>query len=738
MSSISKENDIFSAVFPPTCSILHELNTRLRIKCKTLLSPRFDADYFQARISTISGVNSVRVNVPAASIIVEYDGVPDHREAILYFVNNIPKEAYGEPKKEKRELAPSEVISKSLVALTSYWQPLAVKKALSWTLGIPVICEGVSTLYSKGVKVEVLDAAAVLFSLMRRDYATANTIVALLGIGSWLEQWTDQKSNDLLKQLLKPQVSTVWVERDDIEIAISFDELVQDDIVICGSGELLPIDGIVLSGEADLNLSSVTGESLPVHASEGDDVLAGAIIEDGRLRIRATKVGHETNMAKISQFLETSLRHPSETQKESEKLADKLVPITFALGLGIFALTRDIRRAASVLTVDYSCAIKLAAPVAVKSGMYSAAKQGVLLKGGQALDCLAKIDTLVFDKTGTLTKGNLEIVDIIPLEFIEGNTEASSKKSTTQNKTAKLTKQELLSLTAGAEEHYGHPVARSIVAEAKKQNLPFPKVSQVDFIVAHGVSAFVNGDQILVGSRHFIEDDEKVDCSKADEFDTPLQLEGKSVVYIAQKRQLIGIISLQDELREEVVSTLAGLRERGIKHIVMLTGDHENTAKAIASKIDAIDTIHWELKPEDKARIVKEKQAAGQMLAFVGDGVNDAPALLSADVGICMPSGADLAKDAAKVVLLEEDLSMLIIARDIAVQNQKVLKESFYATVGINSLVLLLAITNKISPITSALLHNAGTVGILAYAVTAAKAETTFKKDDIDIHNKLE
>jgi len=742
MSSINKENCLPSKILTPTCSILHELDTRLRVKCKTLLSPRLDTNYFQARLSTISGVKKVRINVPAASVIVDYSGLPEHRVAILHFVSNIPKEAYGEQKKEKREIAPSEVISKSLIALTSYWQPPAVKKTLSLMLGIPTIFKGISTLYSKGLKVEVLDASAVLFSLMRSDYATANTIVALLGIGSWLEQWTDQKSNDLLKKLLKPQVTTVWVERDKLEIAISFKDLVQGDIVICGTGELLPIDGTVISGEADLNLSSVTGESLPVHVSEGDDVISGAIIEDGRLHIRATKVGQETSMARISHFLETSLRNPSETQKQSEKLADKLVPITFGLGLGIFALTRDIRRAASVLTVDYSCAIKLVAPVTVKSGMYSAAKKGVLFKGGQALDCLAKIDTLVFDKTGTLTKGNLEIVDIIPLEFTKDCandcTEENAKKKTAKKKTGRFTKEELLSLTAGAEEHYGHPVARSIVAEAKKRNLPFPEVSQVDFIVAHGVSAFVNGDQILVGSRHFIEDDEKVDCSKANGFDTNLQLEGKSVLYIARKGQLIGIMSLQDELRAEVASTLAGLRERGIKHIVMLTGDHENTAKAIASKIDNIDTIHWGLKPEDKARIVKEKQAAGQLLAFVGDGVNDAPALLSADVGICMPSGADLAKGAAKVVLLEEDLSTLITARDIAVQNQKVLKESFYATVGINSFVLLLAITNKISPITSALLHNAATVGILAYAVTAASAETILKNEQACTRNILE
>ncbi len=691
-----------------SCTITHELRKRLRIHCRRLLSPTLDVDYLQARLAGLSGVKNVRINTSAASIIIDYNGISENKKEILDFVNNIPKEAFNQKSSREEEITPPEVIGQSLVALTTAWQPLALKEVLSWSMGSSTVLKGISTLYNKGLKVEVLDACAVLFSLLRKDYATANTIVALLGIGEWLEQWTEQKSNDLLKTLLKPKVKKVWVERDNKEIAIPFEDLQIDDIVICGTGELLPVDGIILDGEASLNQCSITGESLPIHVQKDDEVLSGAIIEDGRLKILAKSVGQETSMARIGLFLENSLRNPSETQKQSEQLADKLVPITFGLGLLLFAITRDIRRAASVLTVDYSCAIKLAAPVAVKSGMHKAAKSGVLLKGGQALDMLAKIDTLVFDKTGTLTRGNLELVDIIPLShFVDG-------------KELMLTKEELLSLTASAEEHYEHPVARAVVAEAKKRSIAFADVSKVDFIVAHGVSAFVNNENVLVGSRHFIEEDEKINCEKADTYDSSLRSQGKSILYISKAGSLVGIISLRDELREEASQTLAELRKRGIKNIVMLTGDHKDTAKAIASELNNIDEIYWELKPEDKARIVQDMQEAGKILAFAGDGVNDAPALLSADVGICMPSGADLARESAQVVLLEEDLNTLLIARDIAIQNQKVLKNSFYATVGINSLVLLLAITNRISPITSAILHNTGTVGILGYTAKSA------------------
>lgn len=691
-------------------TVIHELPHRIRVYTKQVMNPDLDLTYLHATLAGLNGIKSVRINAKAASITIEYDGNAKHRDSFFNALQNIPPDAYMH-KFNRPKISLSKTVGQSLVAATSVFQPMKIKKPLSWMLGLPTITDGISALWNKGLKVEVLDASAVLFSLLRHDYTTANTIVALLGIGNWLEQWTEQKSNDLLKNLLRPQVGRVWIERNNKEISIEFSQLKIDDIVICGTGELLPVDGIVIGGEATLNQSSITGESLPVHVIANDKVLAGAIVIDGRLRITAKSIGSDTNMARINRFLEASLRNPSDLQKNSIQLADKLVPITFALGIGLFAITKDIRRAASVLTVDYSCAIKLAAPVAVKSGMHTAGQRGVLLKGGQALDRLSKIDTLVFDKTGTLTKGNLKIIDIIPIEY------------THNEKTYLIKEQELLALAAGAEEHYGHPVARAIVTESKKRGITLTQVSKVDFVVAHGVSAFVDDEHILVGSRHFIEEDEHIICTKADAFDSQLRNQGKSLLFVAKYGQLIGIIALRDEIREEAKYTLTQLRKRGINHIVMLTGDHKDTAHAIAHELGCIDEVHSELKPEDKAAIIKKLQNQGKLLAFAGDGVNDAPALVSADVGICMPAGADLAKESAQVVLLEENLESLLIARDIATQNQHVLKQTFYATVISNSLILLLAVTGRISPVTSALLHNAGTISILAYAAKAASKQ---------------
>jgi Cu2+-exporting ATPase len=324
-------------------------------------------------------------------------------------------------------------------------------------------------------------------------------------------------------------------------------------------------------------------------------------------------------MARISRFLETSLRTRSRAQQRSDELAERLVPTTFALGLGIFLLTRDVRRAAAVLTVDYSCAIKLAGPVAMKTAMYTAAHNGVLLKGAQALDTLTRVDTLVFDKTGTLTRGALEITDIVPA--------------------GRMTEEELLALAASAEEHYTHPVARAVVAEAKRRGLTLPSTGQVDFIVAHGVSAYVDESRVLVGSEHFIAEDENINCSRLKRKAGTLRRQGKSLLYVARDDSLEGIIALRDALRPEAPQVLRDLKALGIRRIVALTGDHPDTARAVARRLDGLDEIHWDLKPEDKAAIVKRLQEEGHVLAFAGDGVNDAPALVTADIGICMPGG---------------------------------------------------------------------------------------------------
>lgn len=695
--------------------VVHESNGRFRLRCTLLKRRKLDPVYLQAVLENIAHVEKVRVNLHAASITVLHTNTHCKHE-IIATLEHLPNAAYRQHERLTTTINPVTLSGLGLLTFGLRFLPPAIQGGISLFMALPTLTTGIDTLLNRGIKIDVLDAGVVGFSLMRRDYFTSNMVIFLLKLGEYLEQLSADKTTGLLKALLRPQAEQVWIEKDGVEVQIAIAQLCAGDIIICGPGEMIAIDGTVVRGDASVNQSSITGESLPLHKQTGDDVLSGSAVEEGKIAVRVNTVGNETGIARINRFLENSLRSSSPAQRQSEELADKLVPLTFALGIGIFILTRDIRRAAAALTVDFSCAIKLATPIAVKTAMYTAAQQGVLIKGAHALDQLSHVDTIVFDKTGTLTCGTLEVTDIMPL--------------------CAISHVELLALAASAEEHYAHPVAKAVVEAAQQKNIALHPISQVDFIVAHGVSAYVEGQQVLVGSRHFIEDDEQIDCTKADSHADQFYAQGKNLLYVAHNGRLAGLIALRDELRPEAAKLLQQLKSRQIKNIVVLTGDHHKTALALQKQLPQIDQLHWELKPEDKAAIISKLQNEGSTLAFIGDGVNDAPALVSADVGISMPSGADLAKDAAQAILLREDLTTLEAAIDIASRTQKTISTSFYATIGFNSLFLLLALTGRIAPVTAAILHNANTVGILGYS--AARGFSTQPNNEIEVKDTHE
>ncbi|MDY0397970.1 MAG: heavy metal translocating P-type ATPase [Desulfuromonas thiophila] len=678
--------------------IVHELPRRLRLRWPPLRDRRSDALYVQALLENIPGVTQVRVNRAAATLVLQHDGAPATRAAILARFDPLPGEAFRCFEPPQPAINPLNLAFLGVSIASLRLLPPTLQGTISLLIGLPTLLAGADGLLNRGVKVEVLDAGAVGISLLRRDYFTANMIVLLLNVGEYLRQSSEDQTTGLLRTLLRPQVEQVWLEREGIEVQTPLAQVRTGDLLLCGPGELVPLDGTICRGDALLNQSSITGEALPVHRQAGDSVPSGALVTEGRIVIRVEAVGSDTGLARINRFLEQSLRQRSRTQQRSDELADRLVPVTLALGGGIFLLTGDLRRAAAALTVDYSCAIKLATPIAVKTAMYRAAQQGVLIKGAQAFDQLARVDTLVFDKTGTLTQGELFITDIVPLNHLDENG--------------------LLALTAAAEEHYAHPVAKAVLRAARDRALTLPATSQVDFIVAHGVSAHVDGQQVLVGSHHFVAEDEGIDCGAAAEPAAAFARQGKNLLYVSRAGRLEGLIALRDRIRPEAAGILTHLKQNGIRRIVVLTGDQESTARALLQALPQIDALHWELQPEDKAGIVQQLRDRGHYTAFIGDGVNDAPALVTADVGISLPCGADLAKDAAQALLLQEDLTCLATALDAARRTGKTIQDSFYATIGFNSLFLLLALTGRIRPLTAALLHNLNTVGILGYCAT--------------------
>ena len=682
---------------PRSVKVAHELPRRIRFHYPTLYDPQLDSAYLHALLENLPGVDRVRINTRGATIVVEHDGRPETRRIVLRSLEHLPDQVFFQEETNSAE-APdlADVFLKGALTLAGSGRPVEVAAPLGLLLGLPTLLKGLDTLFNEGVKVEALDAAAVGLSLARGDFFTANSIVTLLFLGEYLEASSENRSTQLLKSLLRPQVEHVWIERDGEEVRVSLSQVEIGDLVICGPGDIIPVDGTVAQGDASVNQSSITGESVSVHLHPGITALSGSVVEDGRLKIEAELVGAETSMARITRYLENSLRVKSDSQTRSAELADRLVPATLALGGLIFLLTGDIARAAAVLTVDYSCAIKLANPVAVKTAMYNAAHNGVLIKGAQALDSLAGIDTIVFDKTGTLTNGALDVTDIVPVNGLGAD--------------------ELLMLAAGAEQHYAHPVAEAVLRAAEARGLALPVMSNVDYIVAHGVSAYVDDARVLVGSQHFLEDDEGIDCSPVYQLADRMRRQGKNLLYVSRSETLEGIIAFRDELRPEVADVLNALKREGIGKIVVITGDHRDTACAVIGPVDGIDELHYEMRPEDKSRIVREFKEDGRQVAFVGDGVNDAPALVTAQVGICMPGGSDLAKESAMVLLLEENLEALPKACQVAKNTRKVIDNCFRSAVGINSVVLLMATLGLIPPVASALLHNLSTVGILGYA----------------------
>ena len=683
-----------------TIDIVHETPSRLRLRVPG------DAAMGQriaASIDALPNIASVRFNAPAKSIVVHYKGGKPVRAAILRAAAQpVPADAAPAANEDGDPDFGHVVLSGGLL-LSSYVLPRPLRAFLSACNVAPVMVRGARNFADRGLSVEVLDAIAITLPALRRDWRTANFTRFLLDLGAYIEANTSARSDALLRDLLKARPEAVTIETADGALAtIPYDEVHEGARVVAGTGERIPVDGVVLSGMAWVDQSAVTGESLAIPREEGDEVLAGSVVTEGRLVVIAERVGDATTTARISRYILAGLTDPAGIQSESHRLADRRVLITLLSGAGVFAATRDWRRLESVFLVDYSCAVKFGTPIAVKSAMYRAAKESCLVKSGRALETIAKVDTVVFDKTGTLTHNTLEVTDIHRPQGCE------------------VSDEELLALVASIAEHTSHPVAAAVVDVARRRHLAHISHEEVDFLVGHGIGSNVHGRTVRVGSRHYLEEHEGVSFASAEAIVERLASAGKSMLFVASNGQLIGIIGLRDRLREEALPVLHRLREGGVKSIVMITGDHEAKAKQIG-RILELDRVYHDQKPEDKAGIIEALKAEGRIVAFVGDGVNDGPALMAAHVGIAMPRAADIARATADIVLLEDRLDGLIALHRLARDMMKLIRSNFRASVGINSAIMALAVLGKLSPIRTAFLHNGTTIGILLRALASNK-----------------
>ncbi len=606
-------------------------------------------------------------------------------------------------------VVPNEVLETSGRALNAAYQEKIIDKILfrwmrKWFLPYPMtalytaamsvkyIYQGLKILCKGKIEVPVLDATAIGVSILRNDFDTASSIMFFLSIGELLEEWTHKKSVDDLARMLSLNVEKVWIKKNDQEILVAASTVKKGDLIVVHMGNVIPFDGTVIEGEAMINQAALTGESVPVRRSSEDSVYAGTVLEEGEITLRVEKTGGSSRFEKIVTMIEASEKLKSSLEGKAEHLADQLVPYTFA-GTGlVYLLTRNVTKALSVLMVDFSCAMKLAMPISVLSAIREASKYHLTVKGGKYLEAVAEADTIVFDKTGTLTKAHPTVVDVISFNGDDPD--------------------ELLRVAACMEEHFPHSMAKAVVYAAKKRNLEHEEMhSKVEYMVAHGISTEIEGKRAVIGSYHFVFEDEKcrIPEGKEELFES---LSGEySHLYLAMEQELAAVIRIEDPLRDEAVEVIRLLKEEGIANIVMMTGDSERTAASIAKRV-GVDDYDSEVLPEEKARFVEKERAKGKKVIMIGDGINDSPALSAADVGIAISDGAELAREIADITISADNLYELVLLKRLSDRLMQRIGRNYRLIVGINAALIALGVAGILQPTASALFHNTSTLFI--------------------------
>ena len=576
--------------------------------------------------------------------------------------------------------------------------PAPIRAAYTVWRSIAFVWKGVRCLLRRRLEVEVLDALSIGVSVLRGDFSTAGSVMFLLNLGSLLEEWTRKKSLDDLARSMALNVDKVWVRSQGTEVLLPLTKVQPGDEIVVRSGNMVPLDGTVIEGEAMVNQAALTGESMPVRKANGATVYAGTVVEEGECVFLARAAGGANRYDKIVAMIEESEKLKSSTENRALELADKLVPWCLAGTVVTYALTRNVTRAISILMVDFSCALKLSMPLAVLSAMRECGTAHITVKGGKYLEALAKADTIVFDKTGTLTRATPQVVDIIPFSNSE--------------------KDDVLRLAACLEEHFPHSMANAVVRAAREQGLAHEEMhSEVEYIVAHGIASRVGGERVVIGSYHFVFEDEHciVPADEQEKFDQmPAEY---SHLYMAASGQLVGVICIADPLRPEAASVLRQLHKLGIRNAVMMTGDSYRTAEAIARQV-GVDQFFAEVLPEDKANFVQKAKAEGHTVVMIGDGINDSPALSAADIGIAINSGAAIAREIADVTIKADSLEELVTLKTIANALQHRVSSNYRFVLSFNSTLIALGALGILQPAASAMLHNLSTIGISLRSMT--------------------
>lgn len=675
--------------------IKHEIRGRIRIHMEQKRMTHEQADILLFYLQNIDGVFRADVYDRTADATIHYKG---NRETIIEGLRRFRYEEVEVPNGllETSGRAMNAEYQEKLVdkILFHYGRkfllPYPISAAYTTIMSAKYIWKGIKTLMERKLEVPVLDATAIGVSILRNDFDTAGSVMFLLGIGELLEEWTHKKSVDDLARTMSLNVGKVWLKTEDQAVLVPSSKIKAGDQVVVHMGNVIPFDGEVVDGEAMINQASLTGESVPVRRTTGNYVYAGTVVEEGEVTIDVKAVGGSSRYEKIAAMIEDSEKLKSGLESRAEHLADKLVPYSLGGTALTWLLTRNTTKALSILMVDFSCALKLAMPISVLSAIREAGMYKITVKGGKYLEAVAEADTIVFDKTGTLTKAKPTVAKVV--SFNEMNED------------------ELLRIAACLEEHFPHSMAKAVVSAAKAKHLDHEEMhSKVEYIVAHGISTQIEGKKAVIGSYHFVFEDEKVIIpdGKKEQFDN--LPEEYSHLYMAIEGKLAAVICIEDPLREEAAEVIKELREAGLSKIVMMTGDSERTAKAIAKRV-GVDEYYAEVLPEDKASFCDKEKAAGRKVIMIGDGINDSPALSSANVGIAISDGAELAREIADITVGADNLRELVTLKKISNGLIKRISHNYHTIVGFNAGLIALGVCGVIMPTTSALLHNTSTL----------------------------
>lgn len=697
-------------------NILHESPGRIRVHAMQKRMTMAQADILEYYLKGQEGVIEAKVYDRTGDAVIFYEG---KREGMILALSRfsykgneglVPSQTGRALNREYEDKLVLTVVDR---VISTLFYPIPLKRVITGVKAIPYLFKGLQTLFQRKIEVSLLDAVAISASILTGDYDTASSVMFLLSVGEILEEWTHKKSVDDLARTMSLNVDKVWTLVQGEEVLLPLNEVEVGQEIIVRTGNMIPLDGKVSFGEAMVNQASMTGESIPVRKKIGSSAYAGTVVEEGECRIRVEKLAGSGRYDRIVKMIEESEKLKSATEDKASHLADKLVPYSLGGAALTYLLTRNVTKALAFLMVDFSCALKLSMPVAVLSAMREAGKHKISVKGGKFMEAISEANTIVFDKTGTLTYAKPKVEDIITFNNADEN--------------------EMLRMAACLEEHYPHSMANAVVAEAEARDLHHAeRHSKVEYVVAHGISSIYEGKHVLIGSHHFIFDDEHCTVPKGEEEKLASIPPEHSALYLAVDGELTTVILISDPLRKEAVGVIQDLKALGIDKVVMMTGDNKKTAHAVARMV-GVDEFHAEVLPEDKASFIQEEHRLGRKVIMVGDGINDSPALSEADAGIAISAGAAIAKEVADITIQEGDLYELVILKKLSNRLMKRIHGNYNFIIGFNAMLIALGLAGIMTPSNSALFHNISTIATGLKSMTPLIPEEEIEADKEEV-----